>query len=414
MAVSAEAKRSDAMRVRAGARGLSSSVAGAVVALSLILSGLAGAARAQENAEANAEENAEENAEANAEQTTQTAAQGTAASGDPEPQTTRVEISFEAASDTEDALEGADRFAVQEIEPPVDPTRAGGVIADPVAAARAYVETYCLKVGYPDDFSQFVDLTGDGIDDVIISFAVMCDGYHSVFCGVSGCDGRVFVALEDGGYQLTSLPPTVEAADWNGLVAVRVYSQERFCRGQARERCAQMKVWDGTDFVDPREAGRLQPAAPATIDPDEPAVSLSGNRSRWSFEAYPEGGGSAQILGADGAALVLDCRPGDDAIRLSFRPDSNGAAILPTGPGARVLIEFVVGRAWRFESRLMIYIDSERLWRDRVLANGTMIDSLRRGSAVRAREPGRRDPLGAFSLAGSASAISLLGAACGL
>ena len=324
-----------------------------------------------------------------------------------------------AAAQDPDAATDPEQGATEEVAAAPEPEEPEPLVRDPVAAAKQDIERFCLIVDYPDSFARFEDLTGDGLDDVIISYAVTCDNYHSMFCDMQGCQGRVYVALEAGLYKLTNLPPRVEATEWNGVAAVRVYAENSACRRSRSDRCARVQVWDGEQFADARTARVTQSRAQTSVaraptnpgPPAGPAPPLS--RFEWRFLASP-GGGVIGVGGGNGAALLFDCQRGDDTLRLRVRPTREGAALLAPQDNARLLVEFVIGRSWRIESRLLTYQASDGVWWDRVIADGSLVEGLRLGSVVRLREPGRQQPLAEFSLSRSSSALGTLVAVCRL
>ena len=133
-------------------------------------------------------------------------------------------------------------------------------VADPEAAARAELEEMCGVVVYPDDPARFIqryDVSGDGLEDVVIRYDVTCGGVEQVFCGRSSsaleakmrCAGGVYVALESGGYRHTSLPPEFEAATLpDGAAAVRVEMHGASCGLTPGETCQTFYQWNGEDF----------------------------------------------------------------------------------------------------------------------------------------------------------------------
>lgn len=124
---------------------------------------------------------------------------------------------------------------------------AGERVADPERDARKRIEATCLSVQYSPNFARRLDLNADGRPDIVVTFDVICDGYHSMFCGADGCEGAIYLARTDGGYTRTNLPPTAKAAEWNGLPAVKVPK-----RGPCRRKpCERLLIWNGRSFVPP-------------------------------------------------------------------------------------------------------------------------------------------------------------------
>jgi hypothetical protein len=55
------------------------------------------------------------------------------------------------------------------------------------------------KVTFAANTVRKVDLTGDGVDDYIISFAkTACAGRQAVYCGTAGCTLDIYVTLPNG------------------------------------------------------------------------------------------------------------------------------------------------------------------------------------------------------------------------
>ncbi|MEL6317454.1 MAG: hypothetical protein AAFR16_07430 [Pseudomonadota bacterium] len=300
---------------------------------------------------------------------------------------------------------------------PLEPPRAGE-IRDPEAAARGEIERHCLDVSYPPDFVQAADLTGDGLDDLVITHNVVCDGYHSAFCGVSGCDGSVWIALRNGYYRKLDLPPRIAPARLGDAPAVRVLPVGGCRKGV---RCGRLLAWDGARFVSPDLLARRRAAAPPVGAPPARAAgplaeleALDQARSdRWTVSRRPDGGAQALILSdSRAAALALACAPGDADVELTFRPEAAVLGALNAGDGAELLVDFVIGRNWLVETRALRFAARADLWRDRVVFGGRLVRALRRGTRVRVREPGRQEPLGRFNLAGSSQAVALLAEAC--
>jgi hypothetical protein len=55
------------------------------------------------------------------------------------------------------------------------------------------------KLTFAPDTVRKVDLTGDGVDDYIISFRdTQCEGAQAVYCGTAGCTIDIWVTLPNG------------------------------------------------------------------------------------------------------------------------------------------------------------------------------------------------------------------------
>lgn len=240
-------------------------------------------------------------------------------------------------------------------------------VADPVAAARAEIESICLSVDYPEDFAVRQDLTGDGRADVILRYAVTCDGFANRFCGQSGCDGGVFVAAPDGGFVATELPPEVEATEHEGWPAVAVRRGGPRCAGSTAARCRSIMVWDGEAFVEPRAVRGEAPPEPVVEEPepDERAIAqfpagaplpgavpgvLSGRPERPAAPPPPRGpapdddlGEAAQPLsGGDPAgeelALAAPEASGGDPAAPETAQRTAAAGALPQDPERTVVL----------------------------------------------------------------------------
>lgn len=147
--------------------------------------------------------------------------------------------------------EGEERELLVEETPAPAPPPARNFETDPVAAARERIQATCLNIEYPQNFVRRPDLNGDGREDVVITYDVICDGFHSMFCGEAGCEGDVFLAEPNGGYVRVNLPPTIETTLWNGLPAVRVLRRGSAC---PLGDCELVLVWDGARFSRPSRA----------------------------------------------------------------------------------------------------------------------------------------------------------------
>ncbi len=119
---------------------------------------------------------------------------------------------------------------------------------DPVAAARADIEGMCETVEYPPDWLEYIDLTGDGLGDLILTYQVNCDGFHSMFCGTAGCSGGVYVRLPDGRWRDTGLRPNVSRTEWQGRVAISYWLHGSACDRTGADSCVSTRVWNGTEF----------------------------------------------------------------------------------------------------------------------------------------------------------------------
>jgi hypothetical protein len=119
---------------------------------------------------------------------------------------------------------------------------------DPVAAARADIEAICTTVEYSPGWLHYVDLTDDGLDDLIITYWVRCDGASSIFCGTAGCSGGVYVRLPDGRWHDTGLSPNVSRTEWQGQVAITFWMHGVSCGRTGVEPCISTRVWNGTEF----------------------------------------------------------------------------------------------------------------------------------------------------------------------
>lgn len=347
---------------------------------------------------------------------------------------------------------------------------------DPVAQAKKKIEMICLKVVYPENFVRYVDLNRDGNDDLIIKYAVECDGYHSMFCGNEGCEGAVFIAKPDGGYARVNLPPDLEPTDWNGLPAVNVKRPPGTC---GRERnCDVLRVWNGRRFLplryalaqgakgfngddatlelggrrladlgpevaarfdglsglasDPNTAGfdRVPPALDDDVVQDEEAaftdigplpddisamLAAGAQRGRWFLSAGLRPGQlSAAVLGSDDrSALILSCAPGDFAFEFSLLPTEVAALRAPRIDGALTAIDSLIGGSV-VDTLIARFFSGDGVWRDALPAGGKLVRGLRRGAKVTFQDPEFDLRIGEFTLDGSRRAIEAAMVGCAL
>jgi hypothetical protein len=122
------------------------------------------------------------------------------------------------------------------------------IIEDPVAAARSYLEESCGTVKYVFDWLQYDDLTGDGLDDLVITHSVLCDGAASMFFGTAGCSGGVYVQRPDGRWQDARLQPNVSRTQWQGRVAITFWQHGSVCGRVGADSCISTRVWNGIKF----------------------------------------------------------------------------------------------------------------------------------------------------------------------
>lgn len=333
-------------------------------------------------------------------------------------------------------------------------------VADPEAAARAEIESVCLRVEYGEDFVRRLDLTADGLDDVVIRYDVVCDGYGRFFCGPRGCRGDVFVALEAGGFRPMGLSPYVEPAMHEGRPAVAVRHARLECATPDAPACRTVRVWDGELFVPPAELGRAgprtvleegddgririilggesrevvprlgerpeddapEPAAPPPNDALTAApIPMVGEMvfegvgsEEWRMEALSTRRAVARIAGADGrSGLAVSCAFGDRGPRLLIATTAEVAEVLPSEQGASRQFDIVSGGRVR-ASRVFLYSGVESAWATRLLPNDPVIDALTGGAAASARDHASGAPVVQVALTGSRGAIDEMLAHCRL
>jgi len=120
---------------------------------------------------------------------------------------------------------------------------------DPVAEARADIESSCSAVEYLPEWLRYVDLTGDGLDDLIITYAVRCDETFTMFCGTAGCSGGVYVRLPDGRWRDAGMRPNiVSRTEWQGQAAISYWLHGGACGRAGANSCVSTRVWNGTEF----------------------------------------------------------------------------------------------------------------------------------------------------------------------
>lgn len=349
------------------------------------------------------------------------------------------------------------------------PPAQANVTSDPVRLAREDIQASCLKVEYPDDFVQRVDLTGDDRLDIIITYNVVCDGFHSLFCSRDGCVGSVFVARPDGAYEQVELPPTIAPTTWNNLPAVRIPRPRRECVGGGP--CERLRVWDGRAFVPPSaslaqlaaEAGSddaaateeapaelattarviagltpatelgapepvedaetetaatetQEPAALGALPPEiEAIVALGPQRESWFLSKVLRLGKlSAARLGPDGrSSLTLSCAPGDAQLEISVTPSETAALGAVDRDGAERDLDIQVGRRVVDRVRLRFAADGGD-WRGGVEPRGVLIRALQRGVTAAVQDQEAALVYGQFDLTNSRRMINALRAACGV
>lgn len=296
-------------------------------------------------------------------------------------------------------------------------------IPDPVAHAKARIEQTCLNVQYGDAFARGMDLNADGLEDMVITDVVVCDGHANVFCGVGGCSGAVYVALPGGGYMLTDLPPNVSTTVARGRPAVRAAGQGR----------TGIYVWLGDRFIPENEVGRTRITAESAygaaavaaaeaadaqtfgvvglaggVDVRAPAMLSAdgGEIDRWVLIDGPAGGARTLVRGADGvSALALGCIAGRPQIDLSLRPTRNAADVLPYDANARIDVN-AIARGRVVAQLTLDYSESADVWRVAIPSRGALVAALEEGTEITFRQDGALDRLGRFGLRGSAQAIA--------
>ncbi len=129
--------------------------------------------------------------------------------------------------------------------------KSGKIVEDPEAVERALTRQACGgDPDYEPSFQRWVDLTGDGNQDVIFDHGgAACMGSVSYFCGSGGCSGSVYIALGDGRFKRTHFPPQVHAIEWRGEPSVRVFYHGSYCGRPGVDGCEEVWTWQGKTFV---------------------------------------------------------------------------------------------------------------------------------------------------------------------
>ncbi len=118
---------------------------------------------------------------------------------------------------------------------------------NPIARAKAEIEHNCERVEYPPGFASTRDLTGDGLDDLVISYGVRCDGTASYYCGSAGCLTEIWIAEQPEKWTLAlsahvqGVSPTL----YDGAPALKFVNHGGGCGRPGSESHISIRIWDG-------------------------------------------------------------------------------------------------------------------------------------------------------------------------
>jgi hypothetical protein len=114
------------------------------------------------------------------------------------------------------------------------------------------------KVTFAPDTVRKVDLTGDGVDDYIISFReTKCAGRQAVFCGTAGCTLDVYVTLPNGKQRMVFSDRvwSYEILPGEGARTLRFDMHGSYCGGSGASECKkEHKITSKPfEFVEPKD-----------------------------------------------------------------------------------------------------------------------------------------------------------------
>ena len=125
------------------------------------------------------------------------------------------------------------------------------LIDDPVALEQQKAVEACgPTIVFGDGFARSFDLNEDGLDDLVIDYAnARCGSDTTYFCSATGCQGAVYFGREDGRFELSGFPPTVEAILWNHAPAILVAYHGSFCGRGDDEWCIEIWLWTANNRI---------------------------------------------------------------------------------------------------------------------------------------------------------------------
>ena len=109
----------------------------------------------------------------------------------------------------------------------------------------------CTQLEVPAEAIATPDLNGDGLLDLVLTKAVMCDGFSSMFCGTAGCTTEIWFAQGDGDFTLAVDDNLwrVQAVSFHGKPAMRIDVHGMHCDRVGAEGCIDVWGWDGARLV---------------------------------------------------------------------------------------------------------------------------------------------------------------------
>jgi hypothetical protein len=96
------------------------------------------------------------------------------------------------------------------------------------------------KVTFAPDTVRKIDLTGDGVDDYIISFGrTQCAGLLAVYCGTAGCTHDIYVTRTNGKQRMvfSDRVRTYEILPGEGARTIRFDMHGSYCGRAGAEAC---------------------------------------------------------------------------------------------------------------------------------------------------------------------------------
>ena len=133
-----------------------------------------------------------------------------------------------------------------------------------IRKALSYAPDECKRQGgarkavFASDTVRKIDLTGDGVDDYIISYRnTECAGRMSVYCGTAGCGLEIHVTLPNGGQRMVFSDRvwTYEILPGEGARTLRFDMHGSYCGGSGASECKkEHKITSKPfEFVEPKD-----------------------------------------------------------------------------------------------------------------------------------------------------------------
>jgi hypothetical protein len=140
-------------------------------------------------------------------------------------------------------------FALVFLLLPAPTAAAAGPLENVLEEARKNCESFEDGIFEPRDAVQPVDLTGDGVPEIVVDESrFSCSSAASMYCGTGGCMLRAIV----GDQTFSWLAKGWEVVDWAGDRILLLQIHGANCGGTNLRRCYEAVVWTDDRFASVR------------------------------------------------------------------------------------------------------------------------------------------------------------------